>query len=529
MDVEDLKPSHIQEDEMCSSDKCKIVQTSEDSMRNEDTKVVEEVSIEDMKTETAKDLQTFTSVIETEAEDSGAVSFQAESLPAEVSVTELGQNKIPPNDNINPMKGDDQVSRIQNSSRILLNASREAFEKSLQAECFERSLQAQDFTEDDSRIPKRKSESLSEMVLATLPLKKQKSEDISSMNDVLVDMNGTPDQHFSTDTSEKTDHSDCLDSHYASASPLTSECEEEISKYPDSLTPAQHTPPSDVLNWLGTFTGWDRSKKLFALEQLLDSCESQQVRHVAKFVEPKLKRDFISLLPKELALVVLGFLQPRDLLRAAQTCQYWRIIAEDNLLWREKCEEAGLSNYLSSASQESLRRRNNINTSFIYSTWKAGFLKQYRTEMNLRQNPIKDPKVLKGHDDHVITCLEFFGNKIVSGSDDNTLKVWCAVTGKCLRTLSGHTGGVWTSQMDAHFIISGSTDRCLKVWDVATGTCLHTLRGHTSTVRCMKLHQGIVVSGSRDATLRIWDVREGECLHVLAGHMAAVRSETSFS
>lgn len=38
--------------------------------------------------------------------------------------------------------------------------------------------------------------------------------------------------------------------------------------------------------------------------------------------------------------------------------------------------------------------------------------------------------MLKGHDDHVITCLQFCGNRIVSGSDDNTLKVWSAITGK---------------------------------------------------------------------------------------------------
>ena len=31
--------------------------------------------------------------------------------------------------------------------------------------------------------------------------------------------------------------------------------------------------------------------------------------------------------------------------------------------------------------------------------------------------------MLKGHDDHVITCLQFSGTRIVSGSDDNTLKV----------------------------------------------------------------------------------------------------------
>lgn len=43
----------------------------------------------------------------------------------------------------------------------------------------------------------------------------------------------------------------------------------------------------------------------------------------------------------KLALYVLSFLEPKDLLQAAQTCRYWRILAEDNLLWREKCKEEG--------------------------------------------------------------------------------------------------------------------------------------------------------------------------------------------
>lgn len=44
---------------------------------------------------------------------------------------------------------------------------------------------------------------------------------------------------------------------------------------------------------------------------------------------------------QQLALYVLSFLEPKDLLQAAQTCRYWRILAEDNLLWREKCKEEG--------------------------------------------------------------------------------------------------------------------------------------------------------------------------------------------
>ena len=51
----------------------------------------------------------------------------------------------------------------------------------------------------------------------------------------------------------------------------------------------------------------------------------------------------------------------------------------------------------------------------------------------------------------------------------------CSLSLQCLRTLVGHTGGVWSSQMRDNIIISGSTDRTLKVWDAETGECIHTL------------------------------------------------------
>ena len=60
---------------------------------------------------------------------------------------------------------------------------------------------------------------------------------------------------------------------------------------------------------------------------------------------------------------------------------------------------------------------------------------------------------------------------------------------QCLRTLIGHTGGVWSSQMSGNTVVSGSTDRTVKVWNADTGQCVFTLYGHTSTVRCMHLHE----------------------------------------
>jgi len=384
--------------------------------------------------------------------------------------------------------------------------------------------------QDGSLRPKRKSGSLSELTLpGSLPLKKQRPESLFCQGQqkqiLLLE---TPDS-VTAQTRDNLDSLTQVNCDTAPTSPRSptpgpiggsgsSLLGAVIRSHGRSLIPDKENPPQDILDWVSTFTRWSHAERLLAIDQLIDSCEPQQVRHMMQVIEPQFQRDFISLLPKELALYTLSFLEPRDLLRAAQTCRYWRILAEDNLLWREKCKEAGLGD-----SREFFRKRTKLASGFIYSPWKSSFMRQHNIEMNWRIQPIRTAKILKGHDDHVITCLQFSGNRIVSGSDDNTLKVWSATTGKCLRTLVGHTGGVWSSQMANNVIVSGSTDRTLKVWNVESGTCVHTLYGHTSTVRCMHLHQTRVVSGSRDATLRMWDVESGECLHVLVGHVAAVR------
>lgn len=44
---------------------------------------------------------------------------------------------------------------------------------------------------------------------------------------------------------------------------------------------------------------WTGPEKLLALDELIDSCEPTQVKHMMQVIEPQFQRDFISLLPKE--------------------------------------------------------------------------------------------------------------------------------------------------------------------------------------------------------------------------------------
>jgi E3 ubiquitin-protein ligase TRAF7 len=56
------------------------------------------------------------------------------------------------------------------------------------------------------------------------------------------------------------------------------------------------------------------------------------------------------------------------------------------------------------------------------------------------------------------------GDKLISGSDDNTIKVWNTDTWACERTLEGHTGTVNSLVRHGDKLISGSADSTIKVW-----------------------------------------------------------------
>jgi F-box and WD-40 domain protein CDC4 len=121
------------------------------------------------------------------------------------------------------------------------------------------------------------------------------------------------------------------------------------------------------------------------------------------------------------------------------------------------------------------------------------------------------------HGQHVVTSLSFDQDKIVSGSDDQTIHIYDLKKGELRTRLAGHEGGVWALQYIDKTLVSGSTDRTVRVWDMDTGECTHVFEGHTSTVRCLQIiiptmdsngimtpSEPLIVTGSRDTTLRVW-------------------------
>jgi WD40 repeat protein len=130
------------------------------------------------------------------------------------------------------------------------------------------------------------------------------------------------------------------------------------------------------------------------------------------------------------------------------------------------------------------------------------------------------------------------GKRIVSGGDDKEVKVWNAQTGQELLSFPGHKWDVRAVAFspDGKRIASGGEGDgfCLglftrgevRVWDAETGQESLLLLGHKGTVRSVAFSPDgkRIVSGGEDRTVRLWDAQTGVETLTLEGHLAAVTS-----
>ncbi|EDO18471.1 hypothetical protein Kpol_1032p65 [Vanderwaltozyma polyspora DSM 70294] len=87
------------------------------------------------------------------------------------------------------------------------------------------------------------------------------------------------------------------------------------------------------------------------------------------------------------------------------------------------------------------------------------------------------PIMLVGHE-RPLTQVKYNkeGDLVFSCSKDSVASVWYSINGERLGTLEGHTGTIWSIDVDpfTESCVTGSADYSIKVWKVQTGTVIHT-------------------------------------------------------
>ena len=409
--------------------------------------------------------------------------------------------------------------------------------------------------------------------------------------------------------------------------------------------PVQAPSIMDIPSMLDSFEAMPAEMKTYVMYQFLRRCPKPVLHFVANVVDPALKCDFLSLLPLELCLNVVGFLDMKSLCSAAQVSKKWRrVINSDEKAWKhlfdsdgyvlpegelqrairegwgwqhtsrlddwekdlfvigattpemewsqsarrgisgnsatgtpdgekpiaqnrrtkrkavsktksasrkqQKKKEANLSNAAQLKSDDWMKNASAAEGPYAAANaaaiaipypqvglaslknlhlFKSIYQRHHLIRKSWMQDEIKPRHIaFRAHQRHVVTCLQFDTDKILTGSDDTNINVYDTQTGALRSRLEGHEGGVWALQYEGNMLVSGSTDRSVRVWDIEKGVCTQVFQGHTSTVRCLQIllptpvdktadgrvimmpKQPLIITGSRDSNLRVWKLPKPE-------------------
>ncbi len=134
-----------------------------------------------------------------------------------------------------------------------------------------------------------------------------------------------------------------------------------------------------------------------------------------------------------------------------------------------------------------------------------------------------------------VRCVAFdlSGKLLASGSDDSSIKIWNARTGKHLKTLNCHKKRVWSVAFNPNgkTLVSGSDDQTVIVWNfdgkkLETNEKSHDWKSVDKVV-LKEAHKGrvqavafsdkgdVFASGGADATVKIWDASTYQCVKTI--------------
>jgi WD40 repeat protein/tRNA A-37 threonylcarbamoyl transferase component Bud32/Flp pilus assembly protein TadD len=107
------------------------------------------------------------------------------------------------------------------------------------------------------------------------------------------------------------------------------------------------------------------------------------------------------------------------------------------------------------------------------------------------------------------------GKWLASASQDGTLMLWEAASGRALRTLRENVaGGAWDVAFspDGRRLASGHDDHSVRIWDATSGQLMRTLKGHLREVWAVAFSPDgrRLASAGGDGIINVWDTTSGD-------------------
>ncbi|XP_057691011.1 sterol regulatory element-binding protein cleavage-activating protein isoform X1 [Corythoichthys intestinalis] len=109
-----------------------------------------------------------------------------------------------------------------------------------------------------------------------------------------------------------------------------------------------------------------------------------------------------------------------------------------------------------------------------------------------------------------ITVLKAAAGRVVTGSHDQTVRIYRLEDSCCLFTLQGHAAGITAVYIDETMVLaSGGQDGAICLWDVLTGNRVSHVYGHRGDVTSLVCTPLCIISSGLDDLICVWDRSTG--------------------
>ena len=144
------------------------------------------------------------------------------------------------------------------------------------------------------------------------------------------------------------------------------------------------------------------------------------------------------------------------------------------------------------------------------------------SELPKRPTPIE----FQGHTDSVYDIIQYTADSIVSVSRDKTIKKW-KLNGKLIYSFPTNSINLCLCQITDTYVAVGGTDNIIHLYDLSINeniTEIGELKGHNEQINCLEyINAETLASGSGDKTIKIWNYITKELVFIMEGHQLGVK------